>query len=76
MRKRNAIWPEVFKTGVIPEGRDEKSLCADALVGWGNCYLEPPPANFGIGMAEISKRLNVIGTAESFLEWLDKRIKE
>lgn len=54
------IWPEVFTNpdfeypADLPEKKLHAAAMADALIGWGNCYICPPPPAFGYGMIKCS----------------------
>lgn len=66
------IFPEIFITGIMPQGATKESLLADGLSGWG-CVMggSELPKNFGIGMALVS---SVLGTAvpEELLKLADE----
>lgn len=73
MNEYQITFPEVFITGKIPEGmNDKRLLCAAALEGWGCCYLAMRPENFGIGMAAIGTRLGITPTPENLMEYAKK----
>ncbi len=55
------IFPEIFKTGILPASRTYGQLVADGLCGWALCEAgEKPPKNFGIGIMIIAQK---VGTA-------------
>ncbi len=68
--KPTLTWDEVFDTKDISEKTDDE-LLAIGLSAWGICLagangvIHP---NFGIVVAQIAQKLNIIGTYESFME--------
>ena len=47
-------YPQVFHTGIVPEGTDKKLALAWALQAWGNASMGMPiPPNFGNGLVAI-----------------------
>ncbi len=74
MSTASSVYPEIFVTGVVPQDANKLKLLADSLSAWGHTHMgHPLPEHFGTAMAEISFRLDVLGTPESFLakskEW-------
>ncbi len=63
------LWPEMFKTGVIPENEKDGKVCADALCAWGNCSVSEPPQNFGDVMVDVGKRLGCTPTPNGLESW-------
>ena len=62
-------FPESFIKNDI-DGLSDEQLCADALIAWDHCHMKVElPETFSETMAKIAKRLNVLGTPESFMEW-------
>lgn len=73
------MWHTVFKMenteeaiqSYIDSVKENALLCAIGLSAWGNCAagFGPIPDNFGMVMCLISKRLGIIGTPDSFMDW-------
>jgi hypothetical protein len=56
------IWPDVFVTGVVPDGTIEEEARADAYMGWGLCMAQAEiPENFGKGMAALTVLFPSVG---------------
>jgi len=49
-------YPQVFHTGVVPEGTDKLEALCWALTAWGNTYMRIPlPPKFAEGMVAIGE---------------------
>lgn len=71
MMNLNVTYPEIFFTGELKESDNERSLCADAFIGWANVMLcAKIPKNFGKGMAAISGKLGVPATIDSIEKYV------
>lgn len=62
-------WPEVIKTGIVPEKATDRELCSDGLLAWANCSLsglknEKLPDLFGVGIVAIGRKLGCSATVE------------
>jgi hypothetical protein len=78
-------FPEVFCTGIIPENKTDRELCADALAAWGiiaGQLIDHIPHTFGEGMTAISVRLGYISVMPDSIiayatekGWLEPEIK-
>lgn len=69
------FWPSFLETGNIPPNYSRASAIADGLMGWGNCMSgNTPCANFGKGMAALSKYLGEPVFSENLHKMADKLI--
>jgi len=56
----NQQYPDVFYDNSLIQSRDERSLCADALTAWGNCFAGiSPPDSFGTTLVAIRARIGL-----------------
>lgn len=73
----SVFWREVFTNPDFeyPSDVPKEKVIADGLSGWGCCYMEEPPANFGKGMQKIRA---ILGTCkpEELIKMADQVIQE
>jgi hypothetical protein len=76
MNKENYLFPEIFKTGNLPDNWNKESLIAAGLEAWGCCFAGAKlPDKFGEGMALIHQKLGS-ATPTALLKMAAELLKE